>query len=76
MDDLDRKLRAAQRRLTATLNRALLGDVAHDPMPLSGLDAVSLVRQLTQECWALAGREAPRYARHETPIRFVAGRLT
>ncbi len=76
MDDLERKLRAARRRGTTILNRSSLGRAAYDPTPLSGLSAVSLVQQLTRECWDLAGREAPRYTRHETPILFVPNRLT
>ncbi len=74
--DEHRKLRAAQRRRTMVLNRAVLGGVAYDPMPSSGLAAVSLVQQLTRECWALAGREAPQYSRQEIPIVFVPNRLT
>lgn len=70
-DDLDRKLRAAQRRLTASLNRASVGGIEHDPSPLFGLAAISLVQQLTRECWALAGNETPGYRRSETPVRFV-----
>ena len=73
MDDLDRKLRAAQRRRTMTLNRASLGRIEQDPAPVSGLAAISLVQQLTRECWALAGRETPRYSRHDMPVRFVPG---
>jgi hypothetical protein len=71
MDDLDRKSRAARRRRTASLNRASLGGTEQDPSPLFGLAAVSLVQQLTRECWALAGQETPGYSRGETPIRFV-----
>src|ERR1700732_812956 len=46
MEDLDRKLRAAKRRQTASLNRASLGGIEQDPSPLFGLAAVSLVQQL------------------------------
>jgi hypothetical protein len=74
MNDLDRKSRAALRRRTASLKHASLGDIEQDPSPLFGLAAVSLVQQLTQECWALAGRETPGYSRGETPIRFVPER--
>ncbi|MBS0422002.1 MAG: hypothetical protein JSR66_30125 [Proteobacteria bacterium] len=76
MNDLDRRFRAAQRRLTASLNRTSLGAVEQDPAPLFGLAAVSLVQQLTRECWALAGNETPGYSRVQTPVRFVPGRLT
>ena len=76
MEDRDRKLRAAQRRLTVSLNRASLGAIEQDLSPLSGLDAVSLVQQLTRECWALAGKEAPGYSRAQTPVKFVPGRPT
>jgi hypothetical protein len=76
MNDLERKLRAARRRRTASLNRASLGRIEQDPTPVFGLAAVSLVQQLTRECWALAGKETPGYSRAETPIRFVPGRPT
>ena len=76
MEDLDRKLRAAKRRQTASLNRASLGAIEQDLSPLLGLAAVSLVQQLTRECWALAGKETPGYSRAQTPIKFVPGRLT
>jgi hypothetical protein len=66
MDDLDRKSRAARRRRTAILNRASLGRIEQDPTPLFGLAAVSLVQQLTRECWALAGKETPGYSRANT----------
>jgi hypothetical protein len=71
MDNFERKRRAAEQRRTTILNRTLLGSIEPDPTPLTGLAAVSLVQQLTRECWALAGREIPRYTRSETPIRFV-----
>ena len=29
------------------------------------------VRELTDQCWALAGKEVPTYARHETPVRLT-----
>ena len=76
MEDLDRKLRAAKRRQTASLNRASLGGIEQDPSPLFGLAAVSLVQQLTRECWALAGKVTPAYSRAETPVRFVPARRT
>ena len=76
MEDRDRKFRAAQRRRTASLNRASLGTIEQDLSPLSGLAAVSLVQQLTRECWTLAGKETPEYSRAQTPVKFVPGRLT
>ena len=76
MDEFERNLRAARRRQTMSLNRTSLGLIERDLAPASGLSAVILVQQLTRECWALAGRETPRYTRHETPISFVPGRLT
>jgi len=74
MEDLDRKLRAAKRRQTASLNRASLGGIEQDPSPLFGLAAVSLVQQLTRECWALAGMKTPAYSRADTPVMFVPAR--
>lgn len=76
MDDPGRKIRAAQRRRTVSLNRASLGGIEQDPSPLFGLAAVSLVQQLTRECWALAGKEHPEYSRVQTPVRFVPDPLT
>ena len=29
------------------------------------------VVELTEQCWTLARRTVPRYARHETPVRVV-----
>lgn len=74
MEDLDRKRRAEQRRRTASLNRASLGAGEQDASPLFGLAAISLVQQLTRECWALAGKQTPEYTRVNTPVRFVPGR--
>jgi hypothetical protein len=76
MEDLDRKLRAARRRQTASLNRVSLGGTEQDLSPLFGLSAISLVQQLTRQCWALAGKETPAYSRTETPVRFVPARRT
>jgi len=45
-----------------------------DLTPMSGPDAVSLVRQLTSESWSLAGLELPSYTRDRIPWRFVPGR--
>jgi len=45
-----------------------------DLTPMSGPDAVSLVRQLTAESWSLAGLELPTYTRDRIPWRFVPGR--
>jgi hypothetical protein len=76
MEDIDRKRRAEQRRRTASLNRASLGAVEQDASPLFGLAAISLVQQLTRECWALAGKETPGYTRTNTPVRFIPSRST
>lgn len=76
MEDLDRKRRAEQRRRTASLHRASLEAVQQDASPLFGLAAISLVQQLTRECWALARKETPAYTRTNTPVRFVPGRPT
>ena len=76
MEHSERKIRAALRRKTAVLNRTTLQRVEHDSTPTSGLAAISLVQQLTLECWALAGKKAPAYRREEIPVRFVHGRLT
>jgi hypothetical protein len=75
MDDRERKFRADRRRRTAILNRASLGHTEQDLTPVSGFAALTLVQQLTRECWALAGNEMPKYTRRETPIKFIPGRL-
>lgn len=36
--------------------------------PESRLRAVG---ELTEQCWALAGKRLPTYARHEVPVRIV-----
>jgi hypothetical protein len=56
------------------MHRAPLGDVEPDLSPVHGAEAISLVTQLTRESWSLSGRPWPRYARSETPYRFVPGR--
>jgi hypothetical protein len=76
MSDLGRKLRAARRRKTAILNRASLKVTEQDLTPISGVAAISLVRQLAQECWALGGQQAPEYSRDEIPIKFLPNRPT
>jgi len=45
-----------------------------DLTPISGEEAVALVRQLTAESWSLAGLETPNYTRDRIPWRFVPGR--
>lgn len=67
----DRRARAALRREIAVLNRTQLGGVERDFQPVMGPEALSLVTRLTQESWATAGREFPRYERSQIPVRFV-----
>ncbi|MGH8301016.1 MAG: hypothetical protein ACRET5_06055 [Steroidobacteraceae bacterium] len=69
--DSDRRLRAEHRRRTVILNRATLGGIEPDPVPVSGPDAVSLVERLTRESWAAAGRSLPQYSRWQIPVSFV-----
>jgi hypothetical protein len=45
-----------------------------DLAPISGPEAITLVRQLTAESWSLAGLAAPSYTRDRIPWRFVPGR--
>ena len=76
MEDTGRRARAEERRRRATIRRTRLTLEEADPDVIRGGEAVSLVTRLTRESWSLTGREEPRYARHEIPIRFVPGRLT
>ena len=76
MADADRRQRAFARRSRAVLHKTRLSAVEHDLSPICGPEAVSLVQQLTDESWALAGRLQPSYTRENIPYRFVPGRLT
>ena len=67
----ERAARARARRDTAVLHRSRLQAVEHDPTPVRGGDAISLVTRLTEESWSLAGGERPAYGRREIPCRFV-----
>jgi hypothetical protein len=70
-DAAARRERAEARRGRVELRRAPLQQVEADLTPLRGGEAVSLVEQLTRECWTLSGASEPTYARHEIPCRFV-----
>jgi hypothetical protein len=74
MSDADRSARARARQGLATLRKTRLQRSEADITPISGPDAVALVRQLTAESWSLAGLEAPSYTRDRIPWRFVPGR--
>ena len=74
MDMTEREARAARRRQSILLNRTTLRRGETDLTPISGLAAIALVRQLTLETWALAGKPTPTYRRKEIPVRFVPGR--
>lgn len=74
MSDADRSSRARARQGRAILRKSRLRRSEADLTPISGPDAVSLVRQLTTESWSLAGLEAPNYTRDRIPWRFVPGR--
>lgn len=56
------------------LHRTNLQAIERDLEPLAGAEAVSLVRRLTAESWALAGGTEPAYTRAQIPCRFVRGR--
>jgi len=73
MNDHERELRAAERRGRAVIRRVSLEDVTPDPNCLHGVDAISLVTQLTREGWSLSGQAWPEYRRSETLYRFVPG---
>ena len=74
MSDADRSSRALARRGRAILQKTRLQSSEADITPISGPDAVALVRQLTAESWSLAGLEAPNYTRDRIPWRFIPGR--
>jgi hypothetical protein len=74
MSDADRSSRARARQGRAILQKTRLRSLEADITPISGADAVALVRQLTAESWSLAGLEAPNYTRDRIPWRFVPGR--
>lgn len=73
MSDTERRLRAERRRERAVLHRLRLGETEPDLSPIRGVEAISLVTQLTRESWSLSGRPWPEYSRAETPYRFVPG---
>ena len=74
MSHADRRSRAEARQGRAILRKSRLERAEGDLTPMSGPDAVSLVRQLTSESWSLAGLELPSYTRDRIPWRFVPGR--
>jgi len=54
------------------LRKATLAVGEIDLDPIRGPEAVSLVFQLSKECWALGGRSnGAEYQRVDTPYRFV-----
>lgn len=74
MSDMERRLRAEERRRRAVLQRVPLGEVEPDLHPVRGAEAISLVTMLTRESWSLSGRPWPQYPRPATPYRFVPRR--
>lgn len=55
------------------VRKTTLGDES-DPSPVFGVEAISLVTQLTRSCWALAtaaGSTAEAVPRDRMPVRFV-----
>jgi hypothetical protein len=73
MERSERAARAQNRRERAVLNRTTLSPREPDLTPVSGVEALALVSQLTREGWSAAGLEMPRYSRSEIPVRFVPG---
>jgi hypothetical protein len=74
MSDVDRSARAEARRGRAILRKSRLQRTEADLTPISGADAMTLVRRLTAESWSLAGLEVPTYGRDRIPYRFVPRR--
>jgi hypothetical protein len=54
-----------------SLRKARLGDPEVDLSPVFGADAVSLVHQLTQVSYGLAGRALSPSRRAQMPCRFI-----
>lgn len=71
MTGADRSSRARARQGRAILQKTRLHRSEADITPISGPEAVALVRQLTAESWSLAGLETPNYTRDRIPWRFV-----
>ena len=74
MSDSERSSRARARRGRAILRKSRLQRSEADLTPISGPEAIALVRQLTAESWSLAGLVAPNYTRDRIPWRFLPGR--
>jgi hypothetical protein len=53
------------------LQRATLGGIEPDPVPVRGSEAVSLVERLTRESWTAAGLTFPQYSRQQVPVSFA-----
>lgn len=53
------------------LRKTSLTEDEVDLDPIRGGAAVSLVWQLSRECWALAGASEAHYTRERIPCRFV-----
>ena len=63
--------RAKFRAQRMTIRKARLGEPDVDLSPISGAEAISLVRRLTQTSYALSGQPWPTYTRAEIPCKFV-----
>ncbi len=53
------------------LNKARFTHGERDLDPIEGGAAITLVTRLSRESWSLAGFDVLRYARRDTPIRFI-----
>lgn len=69
-EDDERQARAAARRGRTVLLKTRFNTL-DDAAPVSGVEGVSLVRELTRRSWALAGRDTPSYDRDKTPLRRI-----
>ena len=63
------RARGAARRAGMTLHKSHLEEPERDFTPVSGPEALSLVTQLTRECWAWRGETLPENDR--ATFRFV-----
>lgn len=73
MSETARKLRAEERRKRAVISRSRWNSLEPDLFPVRGVEAISLVTNLTRDSWSLSRLHWPDYKRKDTPYRFVPG---
>lgn len=68
--DAERKIRADERRRRMKIRFTTLDDET-DPWPTRGVEAISLVTQITRSAWNLAGKPWPQYERENMPVTCI-----